>query len=252
MKKIICFDVDGVLIDSSDEVMVSSWNEYNAWLAELGLPAEPFTVSVNDVSPTFRKARGALGKKSHKGYYRTAINLFILAGFNPDCVDIELIKSVSEADPNLKAKTLARLKAVRERLLKEADLSTLVHCFDEVDYDWIKTKMQAGELFFITNNAFSIEGLKATALVPDQRYVRGPHGKLHDKANHINEICRTHGVAPERVIFVDDSTSSLDDVRRGTTLLIENIVQNGWCDKPQAEGFRRMDWEDVKNIYEAL
>ncbi len=252
MKKIICFDVDGVLINSEEEILLTSWNEYNAWLTELGLPAQPFTTSPDDVPDSFRKIRTELGKKSHKGYYRVAINLFALAGFDPAGIDQELIQRVSEADPALKAKTMARLKVVRDRLHKEGDLKQLIRCFDVVDYGWIKERMDAGELFFVTNNSFSIEGLKAVALMPDERYVRRPHGDMHDKANHLNEICKTCGVPPEKVLFIDDSEASLLDVASGAALPRQNIVQNQWCAKPAAKGFDCVGWDELMERFDKL
>ena len=252
MNKIICFDVDGVLIDSNDEIMLSSWNEYNAWLDEIGMPAQPFSISIDDVPDTFRTARNALGKKSHKGYYRTAINLFALAGFDPNCVSMELIRQVSEADPKLKAKTMTRVKSVRERLLREGELSSLVRRYDDVDYDWIETKNRAGELYLITNNAFSIEGLKAVAFTPDSTYVRGPYGETHDKAMHINEICNTSGVACDQLLFIDDSEAALQDVQQGTSLPNKNILQNQWCNKPRAQGFPCLGWQAIVDQYEVL
>lgn len=252
MNKVICFDVDGVLIDSSDEIMLSSWNEYNAWLAEMGLPAQPFSIHVDDVPDRFRQARNAFGKKSHKGYYRTAINLFTLAGFDPDCVSMELIQQVSEADPKLKAKTMARVIAVRERLRREGDFASLVRLYNEVDYEWIEARMKAGELYFVTNNAFSIEGLKAVAFTPDARCVRGPFGDTHDKAMHINEICERHGITSDHVLFIDDSEAALKDVRDGTSMPVENIIQNGWCSKPEVDAFPRLDWAEIVARYEAL
>jgi len=245
MKKIICFDVDGVLIDSRDEIMVSSWNEYNAWLAELGLPHQPFTGRLAEVSPAFFAARTALGDKSHKGYHRVAINPFILAGFDPAGIDADLIARVAEADPKLKASTMARLKTVRDELLQHGNLAQLVKRFDEVDYDWIKARMAVGEVYFITNNAFSIEGLKAYGLTPDPRYVRGPQGQMHDKADHINAICRDEHITPEQLLFIDDSQAALEDVARGSEVPDHNIVQNSWCPKPPVARFERLDWQAI-------
>jgi beta-phosphoglucomutase-like phosphatase (HAD superfamily) len=51
--KIIAFDVDGVLIDSEKEVLITSWNEYNLWKKDKGLPYQEFTVSYQDIPNTF-------------------------------------------------------------------------------------------------------------------------------------------------------------------------------------------------------
>jgi beta-phosphoglucomutase-like phosphatase (HAD superfamily) len=115
MKKILFLDVDGVLVDSRKEIMLSSWNEYNLWKQELGLPYEPFSTNYDSVDDYFLNARNAFGKLSHKGYHRVAINPLILAGFNPKNVSINLIQQLSEADENLKTATMRRLKFVRDR-----------------------------------------------------------------------------------------------------------------------------------------
>lgn len=250
-KKIICFDVDGVLIDSKDEVMLTSWNEYNAWLSEIGCPCQPFTTQLRDIPKEFHKTRTILAEKSHKGYYRVAINLFTLAGFNPERISIELIQEVSELDPQLKLQTMDRLNQLRERLIKESQLSTLIKTYEEVDYPWIEKKMHKGEIYFVTNNTYSIEGLKSVAFAPVDNQVRRPHGQHHNKAEHINEIIKINDISPEQLIFIDDSQASLEDVTQGTAVPIENIIQNSWCEKPRAQGFKQMSWLDIMAYYES-
>ena len=141
--------------------MLTSWNEYNQWLAELSLPHAPFTVCYEEIPAAFIASRSELMKHTHKGYYRVALNMFTLAGLNPLTVDKPLIQAVSEADPSLKESTMKRLSQVRQRLIEEGDLSTLARSYTEVDYGWVEEMMAQGELYFITNNAFSIQSFAA-------------------------------------------------------------------------------------------
>lgn len=138
MSKLIFFDVDGVLVESAREIMLTSWNEYNQWLADLGLPHASFTISYDDIPTEFLVSRRELMKHTHKGYYRVALNMFTLSGIDPTKVDKPLIQAVSEADPRLKELTMQRLSQVRQRLLEEGDLKTLARHYDEVDYNWVK------------------------------------------------------------------------------------------------------------------
>lgn len=146
MKKLIFFDVDGVLVESSREIMLTSWNEYNLWMDEQSLPHATFTVDYADIPKPFIATRSEYMKRTHKGYYRVALNLFTLAGFDPYLVSKSLIQSVSEADPKLMAATMVRLKQVRQRLLSEGDLASLSKTYSEVDYAWIQDRMAKGEL----------------------------------------------------------------------------------------------------------
>lgn len=250
--KILFLDVDGVLVESSGEILLTSWNEYNAWQAELGLPHAAFSTTLDAIPASFRHSREAFLKNSHKTYYRTAINLFTLAGFDPGAISAELIAQISEADPDRKQATLARVQQQRERLRAEGDLASLSTAYAEVDYAWLDARMAAGEVYLLTNNAFSIDSLAAVAWRPDPVWVRGPHGDSHNKAHHINEICAARDVLPEHCLFVDDNLSSLQDVAAGTSMPDANIIQNRWSDKLPAQTFARLDWQGIVARFEAL
>ena len=252
MSRLIFFDVDGVLVESSREIMLTSWNEYNQWLAELALPHAPFTTHYGDIPAEFIASRRELMKHTHKGYYRVALNMFTLAGLDPLKVDKPLIQMVSEADPSLKEATMVRLAQVRQQLREEGDLSTLAACYAEVDYDWVKDKMNQGELYFITNNAFSIQSFSAVAFTPDERYVRRPEGLMHNKSDHIKQICQQRGVAYDKVLFIDDSLASLQDVDHGSEVPSHHCLQNSWAEKEANPDYQRLDWSSIIDRYASL
>ena len=252
MNKLIFFDVDGVLVESSREIMLTSWNEYNQWLADIDLPHAPFTLCYGDIPNEFLVSRGELMKHTHKGYYRVALNMFTLAGLDPYKVDKALIQAVSEVDPLLKEATMARLAMVRQRLLAEGDISTLARGYNEVDYRWIEQKMSQGELYFVTNNAFSINSFAAVAFTPDETFVRRPEGAIHNKAEHINAICAERCVSHDRVLFIDDSLASLQDVDHGSAVPNENCLQNSWAEKRPSPDYQRLDWQAIVARYESL
>ena len=252
MRKLIFFDVDGVLVESSREIMLTSWNEYNQWLADLQLPHAPFTIHYDDIPAEFVASRSELMKHTHKGYYRVALNMFTLAGLDPLKVDKLLIQAVSEADPSLKSATMTRLAAVRQRLRDQGDLSTLARPYTEVNYGWVEEKMSQGELYFITNNAFSIESFSAVAFTPDERFVRRPEGEMHNKSEHINQICQQRGIAHDRVLFIDDSLASLQDVDHGSNVPSHHCLQNSWAEKGANSDYQRLDWQAIVARYESL
>ncbi len=252
MKKLIFFDVDGVLVESSREIMLSSWNEYNQWLADLHLPHAPFTIHYDEIPESFLISRRELMKHTHKGYYRVALNMFTLAGIDPQKVDKPMIQAVSEADSNLKAATMARLTQVRRRLHEEGDLNTLSRRYAEVDYQWIEEHMARGELYFITNNAFSIQSFAAVAFAPEEKQVRRPQGAMHNKSEHINAICQQHGVPHDKILFIDDSLASLQDVDQGSDIPTHHCLQNSWAEKSATEHYQRLDWQTIIERYKAL
>lgn len=252
MKKLIFFDVDGVLVDSQKEIMLTSWNEFNLWKDEMGLPSEPFCTDVAEVADDFFQARAAFGRLSHKGYHRAAINPLILAGFDPQGFTTQLIQDLSETDESQKAASMRRLHQVRERLLAEGDVASLAETYDAVDYDWVKSHMLSGELYFLTNNAFSIESFAAVAFKPLPEMTLLPEGKRHDKAVHIRRVCEENGVSENQCIFIDDSYSSLVDVQKGASLPLSHILQNDWCEKKITDGFERLSWKAIVARYDEI
>jgi hypothetical protein len=121
-----------------------------------------------------------------------------------------------------------------------------------VDYAWIEEKMHAGQLYFLTNNAFSIQSFAAVAFHPIAKTTLTPAGQFHDKAEHIRHVCAQHAIPQNRVMFVDDSLASLQDVRTGTNMPHTHIVQNSWCEKPAVQQFERLSWMEIKQRFEEI
>lgn len=252
MKKLIFFDVDGVLVNSINEILLTSWNEFNLWKQSLGLPFEPFATDMSAIPAEFISARTVYGKKSNKGYHRVAINPLILAGFSPDAISANLIHQLSEADPLQKQQTMRRLEVVRQKLLASTPIETLVSLYADVDYDWLQQKIQQQELYLITNNPFSVQGLIAHGIKINPCQIRGPRGDTHHKSDHINEICQQRKIPVENCLFVDDSPASLQEVAQGTKLLSSRILQNSWGDKPSLDGFACLSWTKIMDTYHAI
>lgn len=82
--------------------------------------------------------------------------------------------------------------------------------------------------------------------------MRRPEGAMHNKAEHINQICQQRGVDPARVLFIDDSLASLQDVDHGSAVPSEHCLQNSWAEKEKTPFYQRLDWQTIIECYESL
>ncbi len=250
MNKIICFDVDGVLIDSKNEILVSSWNEYNLWLNELGLPSSSFAYSIEDIPADWLNVRKELSKHSNKGYHRVAINPIILSKFNPTLISSNIIHELSEIDPELKKKTMNRVKKVRTDLSKSECYPSLIKKMVEVNYEWIEKMHDAKCLFFVTNNPFSIAAFSSIAFTPNTSQVRTIAGSVHNKVSHINKFEAT--IDSRNILFIDDRLPSLREVSEGSNLEKSHIIQNSRAPEGTASEFNVLDFDEIISVFSSL
>jgi len=251
-QKIICFDVDGVLLNSDDETTLVSWNEYNLWLKDLGLPYQRETNNISDVPKKWAKIWKSLSIYANKNYHRLGINILILSKINSNFINSNIIHSLSEIDEVQKKITIERVNSIRKKIINDICYENLIKPFKEVDYNWVYNKHKNGELYLITNNPFSIVGLTKIAFKPIDDYVRTINTGIYNKSIHINEIKKKFRVNDDKIMFVDDKLPSLYEVKSNTNLFIDNIIQNNWTNNCSNINFKSLSFNEITNQYNKL
>ena len=256
MKPILAFDVDGVLVDSEHEIILTSWNEHNLWRKSKGLDAQPFTLKFSEIPAEYINLYKRFRKHSNKNYYRIAINLLMFGGIDPDKITSDVVKQISEANESEITEIKKRIKDIRKRLHSEADLNEVFHPYAAVDYQWIEQLHAKGQVYFITNNPGSLTGFKHIAFQPDEKHIRTDEAGISDKSIHLNEIIEKEGINPASILFIDDSLQSLQEVHKGTDIPISNIIHNTWAPAskklPADSGFPDLDFDAIKKHFLSL
>lgn len=256
MKPILAFDVDGVLVDSEHEIILTSWNEHNLWRKSKVLDSQPFTLKFSDIPTEYINLYKRFRKYSNKGYYRIGINLLIFGGIEPEKITPDIVKVISEASINEISKTKNRIKEIRNQLHSEADLNEVFQPYTAVDYQWIEQLHAKGQVYFITNNPGSLTGFKHIAFQPDIKHIRTDEAGISDKSIHLNEIMEKEGVNPASILFIDDSLQSLQEVQKGTDIPVSNIIHNIWAPAskklPAESGFPDLDFDAIKDRFVSL
>lgn len=251
MDKLICFDVDGVLIDSTDEILLMYYNDHQAWLTELELPGGDFATRIDSVPANFLRTATQLYRKSHRLYHRVAANLLILGRIDPEEVTTELIEELSSINTDVVQRCITRVSEGRKRLRESPDFPKLFKGFKEVDYDWIKHQHDAGRLYFLTNNPDSIHCFAHIAFSPNPEQLRTPETGIHSKAEHLLKLAQD--TDPAKIMFIDDKPSSLKEAAEDSSLSKANILHNNWDPEGgSSEDFDSVDFAEIVRMFEGM
>lgn len=241
--KALVLDIDGVLLDSRAEIILTSWNEYNARRETLGLDFAPFTGLYSDLPPDFVRKIEVLAVKSSKMHHRVAWDLAILEDMDVEALSSEDIDRISEEDQALKESCIQSVTELRLRQRDACPITDLVTLFAEVDYDWVKARHDEGILFFLTGNVMAVDNFSAVAFAPAPAQVLGG-GQAHlDKPERIRTLFDRF--APDRILFMDDRQRSLEEVRDQTPIPAENLLHNAWCPDGPIANFSYLTWEET-------
>ncbi len=253
--KIIAFDVDGVLINSEKEILLTSWNEYNIWRKEKGLSYQEFTVSCTDIPNFFIETYNAFRSYTTKSYHRIAVDLLMFEEVSPHKINYDVIQQISEADESKKDKIISRVKVIRSKIREESNKDQIIESYHQVDYEWIEKIYAEGKLYLITNNPFSISDFANIAFKPDSKYVRTSESGITNKSIHLKNIMKEIGISPHHVFFVDDSLDVLKEIDGGTDIPSNNLFQNSWAPKSKFKSnsvFQILDFTEIKAKFENL
>jgi len=250
MKKLICFDVDGVLVNSELETLLVSWNEYNLWLQTLKLPFADFTYDVKDIPFSWSLIRKRLMAVSNKVYHRVATNILQFMDIIPNSSSFELVDEISSLDDVKKQETINRVQQIRDKLFSSSVYPSLLSRFDSVDYEIMQDLHDKGMLYFVTNNKFSIKAFESIAFKPSKASIFIPTDVEHNKSERLALF--EHQVTPEKIMFIDDKVNSLLNVFNGCNIPKKNLIHNEWATTTSSHGFKTVSFETIINDFNNL
>jgi len=219
-KKIVVFDFDGVVCDSTDECMVSSWNAWEKWKSRSGFrrSVDEFSTEEKD---SFRKVRPRV---------RGAGEYYIVRRAFAEGVNIETQKIYNQLEENWK-EYLPQFKSVffeaRDRLRHEnLDSWIDLHPIYDGVIDVMKTLNQQNRLYIAT-----LKDAESVNLILGKQKLEVPAEKLLDqsqiksKLQALDQFREQIDCDKDDMIFIDDNvTHLLEPYNEGYKVFL-----TGWC-----------------------
>jgi len=203
-KKIVVFDFDGVVCDSTDECMVSSWNAWEKWESRSGFRRSVDEFSIEEKN-SFRKVRPRV---------RGAGEYYIVRRAFAEGIDIETQKSYNQLEENWK-EYLPQFKSVffeaRDRLRYE-DLDSWIDLhpiYDDV-IDVMKMLNQQNRLYIATlKDAESVKLIlgKQKLEIPSERIL--DQSQIKSKLQALDQFRVQVDCDKNDMIFIDDNVTHL-------------------------------------------
>ena len=203
-KKIVVFDFDGVVCDSTDECMVSSWNAWEKWKLRSG-----FRRSVDEFSQeeknSFRKVRPRV---------RGAGEYYILRRAFAEGINIETQKIYNQLEEDWK-EYLPRFESIffdaRNRLRCEnLDSWIDLHPIYDGIIDVMKTLNQQNRLYIAT-----LKDAESVTLILGKQQLEIPAERLLDqsqiksKLQALDQFREQIDCGKDDMIFIDDNVTHL-------------------------------------------
>lgn len=219
MNKVVCFDFDGVICNSTEECLITGYNAWLKYQGQEGFITKPEEVS-SDLANYFRKWRGLVRTGDQ---YFLLFNSFTDSKLLKDEADFEKRNEIKKPEKK-KYKELffeARVK------LREQDFDywvSLHEIFDGIS-EGFKEMMNMADVYIVTGK----DRDSAKAFLKSME-IDFPKKKIYDKSVADNKllavekISRLTGQKQEDIIFLDDNINHLLNLKQGGC----QVLMAGW------------------------